>query len=273
MIKRSFRFGLVVGVLTGLVVALAKTLGGRAHPAPAAPAASSSGPWPRLDHDPAVPAAPARHLVPDPDAPTPGREAAVAEPPAAKAEATTTIEVAAATEDGPTTATAGPKAAAAKRTAVPETPSAANKPAAGNNTPAAGEAGAPKKASAPEKARAAKKRGAAKKTSAANKDKTAKKVAATKKGATAKKTGASQKPATAKKTGVAKGSARSAKAAPRAWVEPEGEVCPTSHPVKAKLASKIFHQPGGLSYARTRPDRCYRDAESAEADGLRAAKR
>jgi hypothetical protein len=58
-----------------------------------------------------------------------------------------------------------------------------------------------------------------------------------------------------------------------AWVEPTGDVCPTTHPVKAKLASKIFHVPGGLSYARTKPDRCYRDADAAEADGLRPAKR
>jgi hypothetical protein len=28
-----------------------------------------------------------------------------------------------------------------------------------------------------------------------------------------------------------------------------------------------------LNYLRTRPDRCYRDADAAEADGLRAAKR
>lgn len=59
----------------------------------------------------------------------------------------------------------------------------------------------------------------------------------------------------------------------KAWVEPSGEVCPTSHPVKAKLTSKIFHLPGMLNYERTRPDRCYRDAEAAEGDGLRAAKR
>ena len=58
-----------------------------------------------------------------------------------------------------------------------------------------------------------------------------------------------------------------------AWVEPEGGACPTSHPVKAKLGSKIFHLPGMLNYDRTNPDRCYRDAEAAEADGLRPAKR
>ncbi len=57
------------------------------------------------------------------------------------------------------------------------------------------------------------------------------------------------------------------------WVEPKGGVCPTSHPVKAKLTSKIFHLPGMLNYERTNPDRCYRDAVTAESDGLRPAKR
>jgi hypothetical protein len=58
-----------------------------------------------------------------------------------------------------------------------------------------------------------------------------------------------------------------------AWVEPSGAVCPTSHPVKAKLSSKIFHLPGMLNYDRTKPDRCYVDGPAAEADGLRPAKR
>ena len=58
-----------------------------------------------------------------------------------------------------------------------------------------------------------------------------------------------------------------------AWVEPTGETCPASHPVKAKMSSQIFHVPGGASYDRTRPDRCYRDAAAAEADGLRKAAR
>ena len=46
-----------------------------------------------------------------------------------------------------------------------------------------------------------------------------------------------------------------------------------SHPVKAKLASGIFHEPGGANYARTHADRCYASGEAAEADGLRPAKR
>ena len=58
-----------------------------------------------------------------------------------------------------------------------------------------------------------------------------------------------------------------------AWVEAVDGACPDGYPVKAKLKSGIFHQPGGLAYDRTNPDRCYRDAAYAEADGLRAAKR
>jgi hypothetical protein len=61
--------------------------------------------------------------------------------------------------------------------------------------------------------------------------------------------------------------------ADEAWVLPEGGECPVSHPVKAKVLSGIFHVPGTAHYARTSPDRCYRDTASAEADGLRAPKR
>lgn len=58
-----------------------------------------------------------------------------------------------------------------------------------------------------------------------------------------------------------------------AWVEPRDGECPPTHPVKAKLSSGIFHVPGGAMYARTKPDRCYRDTGAAESDGLRPAKR
>lgn len=87
-------------------------------------------------------------------------------------------------------------------------------------------------------------------------------------------------PAPAKKAPAAKATKATAKKAAAKkkplvalWVAPTGDVCPTSHPVKAKLASKIFHLPGMLNYDRTKPDRCYRDAGSAEGDGLRPAKR
>jgi hypothetical protein len=63
-------------------------------------------------------------------------------------------------------------------------------------------------------------------------------------------------------------------AADQPWVVPfEDGSCPLTHPVKAKTASGIFHVEGGANYARTRADRCYASSESAEADGLRPAKR
>jgi len=60
---------------------------------------------------------------------------------------------------------------------------------------------------------------------------------------------------------------------PPAWVEPVDGACPPSHPVKVKLSSGIFHLPGMFAYERTKPDRCYRDADSAGADGFTRAKR
>jgi hypothetical protein len=58
------------------------------------------------------------------------------------------------------------------------------------------------------------------------------------------------------------------------FVEPDADgACPLTYPVKAKLASGIYHVPGGGNYERTKPDRCYVDAAAAEADGLRKALR
>ncbi|MGH8973526.1 MAG: thermonuclease family protein, partial [Acidimicrobiia bacterium] len=59
----------------------------------------------------------------------------------------------------------------------------------------------------------------------------------------------------------------------RLWVQANDGVCPPSHPVKAKLSSKIFHPPGARNYNRTQADRCYPDEASAQADGLRPALR
>ena len=67
--------------------------------------------------------------------------------------------------------------------------------------------------------------------------------------------------------------AESTDAEQAAWVEPVEGACPATHPVKAKLSSGIFHVPGAQMYERTKADRCYADAEAAEADGLRASKR
>jgi hypothetical protein len=57
------------------------------------------------------------------------------------------------------------------------------------------------------------------------------------------------------------------------WVEPDADgECPSTHPIKAKLGSGIYHLPGGVNYARTKADRCYAEGAAAEADGLRPSK-
>ena len=58
-----------------------------------------------------------------------------------------------------------------------------------------------------------------------------------------------------------------------AWADPIDGECPDGFPVKVNERSGIFHVPGGLSYDRTRPTRCYATPEGAEADGFRRARR
>ncbi len=65
----------------------------------------------------------------------------------------------------------------------------------------------------------------------------------------------------------------SAGGAPRIWVEPVGTTCPPDHPVKVKLASRLFRVPGMFAYDRTRPDRCYGDEHEAIAEGFTRAQR
>jgi hypothetical protein len=92
----------------------------------------------------------------------------------------------------------------------------------------------------------------------------------------AKATPAAKQPAARKAVPVKKAAkaAKATRAAPAtAWVEPSGDVCPQTHPVKAKLSSKLFHLPGMFAYDRTKPDRCYANEAAAEADGLTKAKR
>lgn len=64
--------------------------------------------------------------------------------------------------------------------------------------------------------------------------------------------------------------ARSAPPAER-WREPVDGACPEGYPVKV-AKSGIYHVPGGRSYERTTAERCYMNAEDAEADGYRRAK-
>jgi hypothetical protein len=63
-----------------------------------------------------------------------------------------------------------------------------------------------------------------------------------------------------------------ARPADAAWVLPVNGECPPGYPVKGNDSSKIFHVPGGRSYDRTVPERCYANADDAIADGYRAAK-
>src|SRR4051794_26607388 len=59
---------------------------------------------------------------------------------------------------------------------------------------------------------------------------------------------------------------------PPTWVLPVNGECPADHPIKVNSSSGIYHVPGGRSYARTKPERCYATPEDAEADGFRRAK-
>jgi hypothetical protein len=57
------------------------------------------------------------------------------------------------------------------------------------------------------------------------------------------------------------------------WREPDDDgACPTTHPIKGKMASGIYHVPGGANYDRCQPDRCYADEDAALRDGLRRSK-
>jgi hypothetical protein len=81
-------------------------------------------------------------------------------------------------------------------------------------------------------------------------------------------------PSRAQRTGVARMPAHplSGDTGHPRWVLPVEGDCPIDHPVKANDNSGIFHVPDGRFYARTKAERCYVDAESAVADGYRAAK-
>lgn len=94
---------------------------------------------------------------------------------------------------------------------------------------------------------------------------------------TAKRAGTTKKAAPAKKA------APPAKAPPRRagaassngpWVTPDASgQAPASHPVKAKLSSRVYRVPGMAMYDRSVPDRCYPSPEAAEADGFTRAAR
>ena len=55
-------------------------------------------------------------------------------------------------------------------------------------------------------------------------------------------------------------------------VSPAGKSCPSYAPIKGNASSMIYHRPGQQYYAVTTPEKCFRNAASAEAAGYRAAK-
>src|SRR5262245_38430854 len=74
------------------------------------------------------------------------------------------------------------------------------------------------------------------------------------------------RPATSAPSQQAKTETAVATSEQASWVEPNGDgACPATHPIKAKVKSGIYHEPGGANYDRTKPDRCYVDAATAEA--------
>ena len=61
-------------------------------------------------------------------------------------------------------------------------------------------------------------------------------------------------------------------------VAPNGISCPSSHPIKGNFTTYdgsrcIAHPPGGASYNRTYPERCYASMQEAIADGCRPSRR
>ena len=62
-------------------------------------------------------------------------------------------------------------------------------------------------------------------------------------------------------------------AATTAGVAANGGACPSDHPIKGNAGSKIYHRPGGASYARTDAEQCFDTPASAQAAGYRAAQR
>lgn len=62
-------------------------------------------------------------------------------------------------------------------------------------------------------------------------------------------------------------------AALMSWVEPVGDVCPTSHPIKVKLGSRVFRRPEMPSYQNSKPDRCYASEGAARRAGFNEAQR
>ena len=244
MLRRSFRVGLRLGLLAGVVFALVKLVQSRR-------AGGEDGPGPTVDHGDWPPMQPEPVAVEPPAQTVPDRLPAVrrgpvdSEPPPAAAPSPAPAEAGAAAHrpgaEPPATPAVPPMGAVIP---PPEPPADTGTDAPTGTGPAAA---APKGTEAPKGTKAAKTSKAAKKRPPVRQP--------------------------AGESAAAKATTRVRKARRQGWVEPVDDEAPGSHPVKAKLSSMLYHLPGMAAYKRTRPDRCYADAEAAEADGFTRAKR
>jgi len=259
VIGRSFRIGLRLGLLAGIAVAVVKTLQSRRAAMEQAPSWDWSPPpvprpEPGVDITPAAtPSAPDVETEAEPEVEPEPPALRVVPRPAAEDEPALRV-VPPPTRDG-----ADDDALDGMLDDLPPKPPAAPAPPA--KAPAAEKPVAAERPAAPKKP--APKKAAAKQA--------APKQAPAAKGPAAKKAG--PRKAAAKKAATPATAEPEAPPPMPAWVEPVGNICPETHPVKAKLTSKLFHLPGMFAYPRTNPDRCYRDEEAATADGLTRAKR
>lgn len=245
MLRRSFRVGLRLGLLAGVVFALVKLVqsrrpGGEDGPGPTV----DDGAWPPMQPEPVTVEPPAQ-TVPD-RLPAVRRSPVESEPRPAAAPSPTPAEAGAdAHRPGPEppATPAVPPMGAVIPPPEPPADTGTDAPTRTGTGPAA--APAPESTQDPKGTKVAKTAKAAKTSKATKKDGSA----------------------------AAKATNRVRKARRQGWVEPVDDEAPASHPVKAKLSSMLYHLPGMAAYKRTRPDRCYADAEAAEADGFTRAKR
>ena len=288
MVRRSLRIGLRLGLLAGILVVLAKLAQSRrsSHEDVFAPAPTGRGedPWPPVQPAPVEPEPPAPTLTERiPPVKKAAPEAAPAAAPAADAPS---VPPAPPRTPGtaPTEAAPVAKAAPAAK-AAPEVPAPPRSEQARPGTPAPETDATPATGPAPEAAAAPDPPPVADVEDVADGAEVAE-VAVEETGAepptvppmapadvdaggpTAGLAPVTDAPTPARRRVRKQGSRRA-----QPWVEPVGIDCPASHPVKAKLASMLYHLPGMAAYNRTRPDRCYADADTAEADGFTRAKR
>lgn len=261
MLRRSFRIGLRMGLVAGILVVVVKVVQARRTPRDETWPLSDRGAGGGSDGDKWPPVQPAP-VEPEPPATTVTDRI----PPVKKAAETAAAGTPPAPGAGASEAAAAPPAASA----APAAPTAPVEPGAPDPDPVAGPQPAAKAGSS---AKAAKRAPAAKAAPTARRRPGPDIPAMPAAEPGADPAGAPTPPAAAPARRARKDGTRRVRRSARPWIETTDHDCPPSHPVKAKLSSMLYHLPGMAFYNRTRPDRCYVDAAAAEADGFTRAKR